>query len=232
MTAPHRGISGTGRRKAAEPTRPRGDRLQRRAVKGPITRIDIPDEVLNRLTELAGIDPGIGLWGPHKQFAADVVNKVHKVHGLGHILNARKIEYWREIARHAEELVKLLKATDEEHLFALASADTVQVIARLGRGARRVGKLANAPRQSKWLIKMRNDLVEGLLNAAARAGGQLRLSTSQGNDSSLVEALDLLQDYLPAELSDKRSFATLRLIYDPWLKKVRQTYPSAKKHKK
>jgi hypothetical protein len=221
MTAPHRGINGTSRRKATEPTRPSGDRLQGGAIKRPITRIDIPDEVLNRITKLAGIDSGIGLWGPHKKFAADVVNLVHRAHDFGHIINASKIECWRTIAVQAEKLVTLLKEVDEERLFALASADTIQVIARLGRGARRVGKLADAPRQSKWLIKMRNDLVEGLLDAAARAGGQLRLSTSKETESSLVEALDLLKDYLPAGALDKASFATLRLIYDPWLKKAR-----------
>jgi hypothetical protein len=194
--------------------------LRRRAVKGPIDRIDIPDEVLNRVTELADIRPGIGLWGPHKKFAFDVVNAVRKVHELGHILNASKIRRYKEIAFHAEELLRHLKATDERSLFALASADTIQVIAHLGRGARRARFLANAPRQGKWLINIREDYVEGLLDAAAMAGGCLTLNRRQ-EGGSLVDALRLLNPYLPQEgvlqrLSEEWSFSTLRRIYDPW----------------
>jgi hypothetical protein len=82
MTARRR-ATGTSRQKTTGSPRHSGDGLQRRAVKEPIDRIDIPDEVLNRVTELAGIRPGIGWWGPHKKFASDVVNTVRKVHALG-----------------------------------------------------------------------------------------------------------------------------------------------------
>jgi hypothetical protein len=215
-----RRTTGTSRPGATESHPHSGDGLRRRAVNGPIKRINIPDEVLNRLTELARIPPGIGLWGPHRKFAFDVVNTIRKVHALGHILNASRIKRYKKIAHHAEELVRHLKATDERRLFALASTDTVEVIARLGRGARRAGLLANAPRQGKWLIRIREEYVEGLLDAAAMAGGRLTLDRRQ-EGGSLVDALRLLNPYLPQEgvlqpLSEERSFSTLRRIYDPW----------------
>jgi hypothetical protein len=218
VTASRR-TTGTSRQATKSPP-PSGDSLRRRALQGPIKKIDIPDEVLSRLTDLAGILPGIGLWGPHKKFAFDVVNSVRFVHTFGHILNASKIKRYKEIAHHAEELVRHLKATDERRLFALASTDTVQAIARLGRGARRAGQLAKAPRQGKWLIKIRNEYVEGLLEAAAMAGGSLTLNRRQ-EGGSLIDALRLLNPYLPQEgvlerLSEEWSVSTLRRIYDPW----------------
>jgi hypothetical protein len=185
-----------------------------------IKKISVPDEVLTELAKLAAIPPG--LWGAHK-FAFDVMNSVRMVHDYGNILIASKLKRHKEIAYHARELVKHLKASDQKKLFAIVSSDTIIAIAGLARGAERAGRLAKSERQGKWPIKVRKSYVEGLLDAAASAGGRLTLNR-RIEAGSLVDALRLLNPYLPqegllAQLSEERSFSTLRRIYDPWCKR-------------
>jgi hypothetical protein len=103
---------------------------------------------------------------------------------------------------------------------ALVSSDTIRGITGLARGARRAKLLAKAPRQGKWPVKIREAYVEGILDAAAAAGGRLTLNRRK-EGGSLVDALSLLDPYLPKEgvllpLSKEWSFSTLRRIYDPW----------------
>jgi hypothetical protein len=186
-----------------------------------IKKIIVPDEVLlNDLAELAAIPPGIGLWQPHKKFASDVLKCVRMVHDYGNILTASKLKRLKEIAFHADELAQHLKASDKKKLFAIVSSDTIQGITGLARGARRASRLAKAPRQGKWPVKIRRAYVEGILDAAAAAGGRLTLNR-RNEGGSLVEALSLLNPFLPEEgvlrpLSKAWSFSTLRRIYDPW----------------
>ena len=78
-----------------------------------ITKITIPDEVLNELAELATIPPGIGLW-PHKMFVSDVLKCIRMVHDSGNLLNASKIKRLKEIAYRADELAQHLKASDKK----------------------------------------------------------------------------------------------------------------------
>jgi len=184
-----------------------------------ITKITIPDEVLNELAELATIPPGIGLW-PHKMFVSDVLKCIRMVHDYGNLLDASKIKRLKEIAHHADELAQHLKASDKKKLFAIVSSDTIRGITSLARGARRAKLLAKAPRRGKWPVKIRKAYVEGILDAAAAAGGRLTLNR-RNESGSLVEALILLNPYLPdvgvlRPLSKEWSFSTLRRIYDPW----------------
>jgi hypothetical protein len=182
-----------------------------------ITKIIVPDEVLNELAELAAI-PGIGLW--HEKFASDVSKCIRMVHDYGNILNASKIKRLKEIAYHADELAQHLKASNKNKLFAIVSSDTIQGITGLARGAQRAKLLAKAPRRGKWPVTLRKAYVEGILDAAAAAGGRLTLNR-RNEGGSLVDALSLLNHYLPKEgvlrpLSKEWSFSTLRRIYDPW----------------
>ncbi|MGC2075094.1 MAG: hypothetical protein WA728_03480 [Xanthobacteraceae bacterium] len=180
----------------------------------------VPDQVLNDLAELAAIPPGIGLWRPHEKFVFDVSNCVRMVHDYGNILDASKLKRLKEIAYHADELAQHLKASGKKELFAVVSSDTIRGITGLARGARRAKLLAKAPRQGKWPVKIRKAYVEGILDAAAAAGGRLTLNRRK-EGGSLVDALGLLDPYLPKEgvllpLSKEWSFSTLRRIYDPW----------------
>jgi hypothetical protein len=184
------------------------------------TKITVPDEVLNELAKLAAIPPGIGLWQPHEQFVFNVLKCIRMVHDYGNILDASKLKRLKEIAHHADELAKHLKASPKKKLFAVVSSDTIKGIAGLARGARRAKQLAKAPRQGKWPVKIRKAYVEGILDAAAAAGGRLTLNRRK-EGGSLVDALRLLDPYLPKEgvllpLSKEWSFSTLRRIYDPW----------------
>jgi hypothetical protein len=187
-----------------------------------ITKITVPDEVLNDLAELAAIPPGVGLWRPHEMFVSDVLKCIRMVHDYGNILNASKIKRLKEIAYHSHQLAQHLKASDKKKLFAIVSSDTIQGITGLARGARRANQLAKAPRQGKWPVKIRRAYVEGILDAAAAAGGRLTLNR-RNERGSLLEALSLLNPFLPEEgvlrpLSKEWSFSTLRRIYDPWLR--------------
>ena len=185
-----------------------------------ITKISVPGEVLNELAELAAIPPGIGLWQPHEQFVFNVLKCIRMVHDYGNIFDASKIKRLKEIAHHADELAQHLKATDKKKLFAIVSSDTIQGITGLARGARRATRIAKTPRHGKWLVKIRKAYVEGILDAAAAAGGHLTLNR-RNEGGSLVDALILLNPYLPnvgvlRPLSKEWSFSTLRRIYDPW----------------
>jgi len=185
-----------------------------------ITKITVPDEVLNELAKLAAIPPGIGLWGPHKLFVSDVLKCIRAVHDYGNILDASKIKRLKEIAHHADELAQHLKATDKKKLFAIVSSDTIQGITGLARGARRAKLLVKIPQRGKWPVTLRKAYIEGILDAAAAAGGHLTLNRRK-EGGSLVDALILLNPYLPnvgvlRPLSKEWSFSTLRRIYDPW----------------
>ena len=182
-----------------------------------ITKITVPDEVLNDLAELAAIP--IGLW-PHKTFVSEVLKCIRMVHEYGNILNASKIKRLKEIAHHADELAQHLKASDKKKLFAIVSSDTIQGITGLARGARRAKLLVKIPQRGKWPVTLRKAYIEGILDAAAAAGGHLTLNR-RNEGGSLVDALILLNPYLPnvgvlRPLSKEWSFSTLRRIYDPW----------------
>ena len=182
-----------------------------------IMKITVPDDVLNDLAELAAIP--IGLW-PHKTFVSDVLKCIRMVHDYGNIFDASKIKRLKEIAHHADELAQHLKATDKKKLFAIVSSDTIQGITGLARGARRAKLLVKIPQRGKWPVTLRKAYIEGILDAAAAAGGHLTLNR-RNEGGSLVDALILLNPYLPnvgvlRPLSKEWSFSTLRRIYDPW----------------
>jgi len=142
------------------------------------------------------------------------------VHDYGNIFDASKIKRLKEIAHHADELAQHLKATDKKKLFAIVSSDTIQGITGLARGARRAKLLVKIPQRGKWPVTLRKAYIEGILDAAAAAGGHLTLNRRK-EGGSLVDALILLNPYLPnvgvlRPLSKEWSFSTLRRIYDPW----------------
>jgi hypothetical protein len=200
-------------------------------------KIDVPDEVLHQLAKHARIrnfsELSVGLWSEaHKRFGLDIKSAIRRAHMRRAVLRASEIANLKKIASLSRELSKQLKASDKELQASLVSDDVINVIDGLARDAEGVRRLMKTKTPSKWAIMMRKDFVEGLLDAAARAGGRLTLSTSQEEESSLFKAFDLLIDYLPQELAKKRSFGTLRLIYDVCLKKDRQKYPRLKNRKK
>ena len=213
------------------------ERLATARVDAPMKKIDVPDEVLQKLAKHARIsnflEPSVGLlWSEaHKRFVLDIKSAIRRAHITRTVLRASKIAKLKKIVSRSRDLRKQLKASDKELHASLVSDDVINVIDGLARDAEGIRRLMKTKTPSKWAIMMRKDFVERLLDAAARAGGQLTLSTSQEEKLPLFKAFDLLIDYLPPELVERRSFATLRLIYDAWLKKDRQEYPRLKNRK-
>jgi hypothetical protein len=153
-------------------------------------KTDVPDEVLHQLSKHARIrnfsQLSMGLWSEaYKRFVLDIKSAIRRAHMSRAVLRASEIANLKKIASLSRELSKQLKASDKELQASL------------------VRRLMKTTTPSKWAIVMRKDFVEGLLDAAARAGGRLTLSTSQEEESSLFKAFDLLIDYLPQELAKK-----------------------------
>jgi hypothetical protein len=148
------------------------------------------------------------------------------------VLRTSKIADLKKIVRLSRELHEQLKASDKKLQAPLVSDDAISVLDGIARDAEGVRRAREIKSPTQWAIMMRKEFVEAFLDAALRAGGRLPLSTIQEKESPLFKAFDVLIDYLPPELATHRSFGTLRLIHDPWLKKARQTYPWLKNEKK
>ena len=197
---------------------------KRRQTAAPVN-IEVPDEVLNQLAELAGLHVvEIGLWGKAREgFFANVKRTIRRAHMSRTSYLASDITRYKKIGSLARELIKELKASNAKVSFPLASNDIMDAIEYVAQGAEGVGRLAKVETPGQWAIKVRKNFVEGLLNAAWRAGGRLTLNR-RTEDGSLVDALGLLSPYLPQEGISRQSFSTLRRIYEnarktnPWLK--------------
>ena len=83
-----------------------------------------------------------------------------------------------------------------------------------------IERLNKAKRHGKAAEVARKQFVKTLLDTADRAGGRLRLNR-RTEGGSLVEAMELLAPYLPPEFGEKLSLATLRRVYEPWLKNAK-----------
>jgi hypothetical protein len=70
---------------------------------------------------------------------------------------------------------------------------------------------------NKWAKMIRKRFVNGLLDAAHHAGGDLGINCRNGR-GSLVEAVELLQPLLPKLFQDGLSPSTLKTIKTGWLK--------------
>jgi len=92
--------------------------------------------------------------------------------------------------------------------------DFVETTHELADKARTVCRLAARP-SGKLSSLARHDFVNELLDAAADADGNLTLN-KRSERGSLIEALDLLSPYLPAEFTKGLSFSTLFRLRHTW----------------
>jgi hypothetical protein len=155
-------------------------------------------------------------------FASQISGGVSTAHTVAALNNARQIKTDKQIGRLARELACAVRA-DQTHLsYFLPRGSTVDsyiaALNGLAKAAHDIGRLKKAKRKGKMAETSRKVFIEQLLDAAHQAGGELRLNRRSGG-GSLVETLDLLAPYLPAEFSAKTSVATLRRIQNSWLKK-------------
>jgi hypothetical protein len=158
-----------------------------------------------------------------KEFNIAIICNIEAVHFVSALTNAAKFKTDKKIGKLARELIKALKASDEKQLsHFLPHGSTVgahiAALDDLADAARSISRLKKAPRLGKAEIVSRHGFVERLLDAAHSAGGRLTLNR-RGERGSLIDAIELLAPYLPAETASKLSFATVRRIREAWLKK-------------
>ena len=196
-------------------------------------KIRLDPKAMSKLAELAGVieSPfpsienihGHVLASTNRQwFESQITGIVQTAHTVAAYNSTRKIKTDRRIGPLARQLARAVRASDAYYLsYFLPSGSTVDsciaAVNDLANAAQRIGKLKKAKRKGKLAETSRKTLVEQLLDAAHEAGGKFRLNR-RSERGSLVEALDLLAPYLPAEFSKGRSVATLRRIRDSWLK--------------
>ena len=196
-------------------------------------KIRLDPKAMSKLAELAGVieSPfpsienihGHVLASTNRQwFESQITGIVQTAHTVAAYNSARKIKTDKRIGPLARELARAVRASDAHLSYFLPSGSTVDsyiaAVNDLANAAQRIGKLKKAERKGKMAEISRKTLVEQLLDTAHEAGGKFRLNR-RSERGSLVEALDLLAPYLPAEFSAKTSVATLRRIQNSWLKK-------------
>ena len=205
-----------------------------------IIRLD--PKVMSKLVQLARIieSPfprvenihGYGLTSTNRQwFASQITGMVSTAHTVAALNNARQIKTDKQIGCLARELERAIRASDQTQLsYFLPSGSTldscIAVLNDLAKAAHDIGQLKKAPRKGKMAETMRNVFIEQLLDAADEAGGKFGLNR-RSEGGPLVEALDLLEPYLPPKFLAKTSVATLRRIQNSWLKNKEN---KAKKH--
>jgi hypothetical protein len=196
--------------------------------------ITLDPKVMARLVDLARVTDsllprsenihGYMLTRTNRQwFASQITGGVSTAHTVAAVNNARQIETDKQIGRLARELERAVRASDQTHLsYFLPSGSTIDsyiaALNDLAKAAQGIGRLKKAPRKGKMAETSRKVFIEQLLDAAHEAGGELGLNRRSGG-GSLIEALDLLEPYLPAGFLAKTSVATLRRIQNSWLKK-------------
>jgi len=190
-------------------------------------KIGLDPKVMLKLVELAGIieSPfprvenihGYRLTSTKRQwFASQITGGVSTAHTVAALNNARQIKTDKQIGRLARELARAVRASDQTHLsYFLPNGSTVDsciaALNDLAKAAHDIGQLKKAKQKGKMAETSRKVFIEQLLDAAHEAGGEFRLNR-RTEGGSLVEAIDLLAPYLPAEFSAKTSVATLRRI--------------------
>jgi hypothetical protein len=197
--------------------KPRDDlmREQRELATGAL-RLRLPNAaLLEQLAALAGTT--------RKRFYHVITGVIYKAHEIEayNNNNLKKIPHKR-IARHAHELIKLLKASDEKHLSYLLFGDQtvrelILILENLAQSAQGIGGLTKFSQLRSSMVTARHSCIEFLLTHAALAGGRLTLDRHK-ESGPLFEAVELLKPFLPKEVSSKLSFSTQRRIYEAWLK--------------
>src|SRR5262249_45388560 len=96
-------------------------------------------------------------------------------------------------------------------------ASDIAALNNLAKQARHFERRGRKKLPAKAFEVFRKSFVSELLDAANKAGGRLGINRRTGR-GSLVEAIDLLRPYLPAEFQRGLSARTLRRIRDTWSK--------------
>ena len=178
---------------------------------------DYQKELGEPLIELMG-QLGVIRTTSRKQFETRIRISIDDAQERAAWRNAKKLKT-AKIGRLAGQLKETLKTSPPElshylQSFELPPTDQhVAAIGALAEAAQRIkrDKKKATLRPGKWAEWDRRIFVETLLNAAQAAGGKLGINP-RNNRGSLVEVVDLLRPYLPAEFRRGLSARTLRRI--------------------
>jgi hypothetical protein len=164
------------------------------------------------------------------QFDSNIRSAVYVAHLTIALSSPKKLTARKEIARGAQGLANTLQALrrDEKeilihflsHRRQAAFDDFVTATRELADEARNICRLAGRPQG--WLRRQaQRSFVNLLLDAAADAGGRLRLN-ARTEGGTLVDAIELLLPNLPQEISKMPSFSTLKRWREAWVQKRRK----------
>jgi hypothetical protein len=184
----------------------------------------VPEPELEKLATLAGIRkiPGVHFipTTPREEFRSMIIANIEEAHYLAASANKTTLKM-KKIGSLARELKKILAASNEQYLSQLLPSPVEHYISALNdlaKEAQRIGRRKKAKvSPSKMLTLYRMLFVHRLLDAAYNAGGRLGVNSRTGR-GSLVDAIEILKPYLPAEFSQKLSVETLRRIKREWVK--------------
>jgi hypothetical protein len=183
-----------------------------------MVKVTIDPAVVARVAQLAGIkDSPFPLFQTtpdgyvfkttlRKCFEIDVESNVSTAHYLVTCNNAATPKAAAKIGRRARELSEELESSGLSLWFPESDVAAINRLIKRARDFERYGRIT---RRAKAIEVVRKTFVSHLLDAAADAGGHLGINRRTGR-GSLVEAIDLLRPYLPAEFQTKLSIATLR----------------------
>ncbi len=190
-------------------------------------------KILARITQLAGVkDYSIGLGQPfhpapteldlqsnghtlRRNFEAAIEDIISFAHYAATCSNAAAPKAAAKIVRLARQLNEELENSSLSPWFLPSDIAAINHLANQARTFKRHN--FQTRRRAKAIETLRKNFVTQLLDATDNAGGRLGINQRNGR-GSLVEVIDLLRPYLPAEYQAGLSAATLRRVKDTWLK--------------
>jgi hypothetical protein len=180
-------------------------------------------EVLSQeLIELLG-QCGVIRTTSRKQFEKRIRTSIELAQDLAARRNAGKLKT-AKIGRLARQLKEALETSSPElsHFLELPVDQCIAAVGALAKAAEQIKSLKKpAYRPGEWAGWDRSIFVATLVNAAQAAGGKLGINRRNGR-GSLVEAINLLRPYLPAEFQRGLSAGTLRRIKPPAAQKPKK----------
>jgi hypothetical protein len=145
-----------------------------------------------------------------RQLMMEFVNTVHRIAGN----NPELLKGASKARQLIDELEGVLNANPN---LSRRLGWRMQAFDNLSEGLHKLGQLERHGQPNKWAPTIRQRFVNGLLDAAHDAGGDLGLNRRNGR-GPLLDAIELLQPHLPNEFRYGLSGPSLRQIKTAWLK--------------
>jgi hypothetical protein len=164
------------------------------------------ERILPRIEKRAGVKNS-------KKFRLLVLDVVNTAYGMAD--SEPSLKGTKRIGQLVCELQQVLDNNPDVSRH-LAGSD-LEAVSNLAERLHELERLKRDGRRNKWAELIRKQFVNGLLDAAHHAGGDLGVNRRNGH-GSLVNAINLLKPHLPDLFQHGLSPATLRNIKTAWLK--------------